>query len=146
MHRWCRKFRVLVADDFAEHCIMLACAMRQTKTLQVVHTVTTNTEAIRYLIGKGCYADRARFPFPEVLVTELGMPCLEAVKLLTAMGTKGFRVPLRIVLTGSPLPEHRQEAERLGADGYFTKPERFRGLVGIVQEIERLMLRSERTA
>ena len=140
MSRLKRKYRVMVADDFAEHGIMLACAMRQTRALQVIHMVTTSREAIRYLIGKGCYADREKFPLPEVLVTELGMPCLEVLSLLAELRFENFRLPLRIVLTGSPISKHREEAKRLGADGYFTKPERFKGLVRIAREIEKLVL------
>lgn len=138
-----RKYRVVVADDFAEHSIMLACAMRQTRALKVVHTFTSNTSVMQYLLGRGRYADREKFPFPEVLVTELGMPCMETLKLLDAMGTEGFQTPLRVVLTGSPMPEHREEAERLGADAFFRKPERFHGLVKIARDIEQMMLHIE---
>jgi CheY-like chemotaxis protein len=136
MNGWQRKYRVLIADDCAEHCIMLACAMRRTRFLQTMHTVNTGREAMRYFLGHGQYADRLRFPFPEVLVTDLGMPCLETLRLLAAMGTEGFQVPLRIVLTDSPEREHRREAARLGADAYFIKPRSFYGLVNIVQQIE----------
>ncbi|MDB6020308.1 MAG: two-component system response regulator [Pedosphaera sp.] len=142
MNRGRHKFRVLVADDFAEHGIMLACAMRQTQTLQMIHTVTTRREAFRYLVGEGSYSNRSRFPFPEVVITELGMPCLETVKLLAAMGMDGFKRPLRIVLTCSPLPEHRRQAGRMGMDAYFTMPESFHGLVDIAREIERMLLRT----
>ncbi len=140
MSRLEHKYRVMVADDFAEHGILLACAMRQTRALRVIHTATTGREAICYLIGQGRYADREKFPLPEVLVTELGMPCLEVLSLLAELRFENFRLPLRIVLTGSPVSEHRQEARRLGADGYFTKPERFQGLVKIAREIEKLVL------
>lgn len=143
LDRWPRKYRVVVADDFAEHSIMLACAMRQTKALQVSHTFTNNTTVMKYLLGRGCYADREKFPFPDVLVTELGVPCLEILSLLAAMGTEGFQVPLKIVLTDAPLPEHRREAERLGADAFFRKPERFQGLIKIAREIERIVFFAE---
>ncbi|HZV36209.1 MAG TPA: hypothetical protein VFB72_16655, partial [Verrucomicrobiae bacterium] len=63
--------------------------------------------------------------------------------LLATMGTEGFQVPLKIVLTDAPLPEHRREAERLGADAFFRKPERFRGLIKIAREIERIVLFAE---
>jgi CheY-like chemotaxis protein len=138
--RWKKKYRVVVADDFAEQAIMLACAMRQTKALQLSHTFTNNAAVTQYLLGHGRYADREKFPFPEVLITELGPPCLEILTLLAAMDTEGFQLPLRIVLTDSPLPEHQREAERLGADAFFRKPERFQGLVTIVREIERMVM------
>ena len=139
MNRWPRKYKVLVADDLAENCIMLACAMRQTKFLQTIHTVNTGREAMRYFLGQRQYADRLRFPFPDVLITDLGMPCLETLRLLSAMGTEGFKVPLRIVLTDSAMREHRREAARLGADACFIRPRGFYGLVNIAQEIERML-------
>lgn len=144
MNRWQRKYRVVVADDFAEHSIMLACAIRTTQSLQVAHIVTTNSRAIQYLLGRGRFADRNKFPFPDVLITELGPPCLEMLKLLAVMDAEGFQPPLRVVLTGSPQAEHRREAERLGADAYFRKPQHFRGLVSIAREIERMVLRAEK--
>lgn len=138
--RWRRKYRVVVADDFAENSIMLACAMRQTKALQVSHTFSNNGTVIKYLLGRGRFADREKFPFPDVLVTELGVPCLEMLSLLGAMNTEGFQSPLRVVLTDAPLAEHRREAERLGADAFFKKPDRFSGLVAIAREIEKMVL------
>jgi DNA-binding response OmpR family regulator len=72
--------------------------------------------------------------------TGLGMPCLETLRLLSAMDTEGYRVPLRIVLTDSPTREHRREAARLGADAYFIKPYSFYGLVSIVKEIEHMLV------
>lgn len=146
MNRWRRKYKVLVADGFAGNCVLLACAMRQTQFLHTIHTVNNNREAIRYFLGHGQYADRLRFPFPDVLITEVGMPCLETLKLLSVMRTEGFRVPLRIVVTDSPVREHRRQAARLGVDGYFKKPKSFYGLVNIVQEIEDMLVAAEKPA
>lgn len=140
MNPWRTKFQVVIADDFAEHAIMLACAIRRSEILQVAHTITTNTQAVRYLFGKGCYSDRTKYPFPDILVTELGMPCLEAVKLLGSLDADEYPTPLRIVLTGSPDLEDRQEAFRIGTDAYFHKPDNFHGLVDIIHKIERLAL------
>lgn len=146
MNRWQKKLNVLIADDFAEHCIVLACAMRQSSVLQVAHSVTTNSQAVRYLFGKGIYSNRVKYPYPDVLITELGMPCLEAVKLLGTLDSEEFPMPLRIVLTGSPCAEDRREAEQIGVDAYFTKPEDFHGMVDIVHKIERLTLETVRSA
>ena len=143
MNRWRRKYSVLVADDLAEHCIMLACAMRRTESLQVLRAVHSRREAVRYLLGRGDYADRLRFPFPDIVVSEVGMSCLETVKLLAAMGSEDFSPPLQIVLTDSPLREHRRQAARLGADAYFIKPCRFSELINIVNEIERMLVGAE---
>ncbi|MDB6018532.1 MAG: response regulator [Pedosphaera sp.] len=143
MSRLPRKYQALVVDDFAEHCILLACAMRQTQWLQAVHSVTTGREAINYLVGNGGYADRQRFPFPDVVVTELDMPSLESQKLLLGLGVGLSYLPLLVVLTGSPCPKDRQAARRAGADAYFTKPERFCDLVVIAQTIEQLTLRAD---
>ncbi|MDB6110450.1 MAG: putative response regulator, CheY [Pedosphaera sp.] len=137
-----RRWRVLVADDFAEHCIMLACAIRQTDCLQVVHTVSTGQQAINYFIGKGPYAERETFPLPRVLITELDMPCADGRKLLVRLGNECFPRPIVVVLTASPLPEARQEARQLGADAFFVKPDRFRDLVVVVREIEQLAVRT----
>jgi CheY-like chemotaxis protein len=137
-----RKWRVLVADDFAEHCIMLACAIRQTKLLQVVHTVSTGQQAINYFIGRGPYAEREIFPLPRVLVTEMDMPCADGRKLLTRLSTECFPRPIVVILTSSPLSGARQEAQQLGADAFFVKPAQFKDLVGVAKEIEQLAIRT----
>jgi CheY-like chemotaxis protein len=136
-----RKWRVLVADDLAEYCVMLACAIRQTKSLHVIHTVTTGQQAINYFIGRGSYAERDIFPLPRVLITELDMPCADGRNLLVRLGTECFPAPIVVILTSSPLAGAREEARQLGADAFFVKPDRFQDLIGVAGEIEKLALR-----
>ena len=65
---------VLVAEDDESDYLLLEWALRKTKRDIQIHWVRDGVDAIRYLKGEGAFADRSRFPVPQVVILDLKMP------------------------------------------------------------------------
>src|SRR4051812_39096269 len=66
--------RVLVIDDDLDDQFFAQLALEKVlpkgSTVQVVHS---GDEGIAYMIGEGKFADRATYPFPSLIITDLNM-------------------------------------------------------------------------
>jgi CheY-like chemotaxis protein len=84
-------------------------------------------EATEYLEGKGLYADRERFPLPDVILLNLKMPRMDGFEFLEWMKhapNKLCATPV-VVMSSSDEPSDINRAYELGANGYFVKPIQF---------------------
>lgn len=76
----------------------------------------------------------SREPF-DLVITDLNMPRMHGLALVRAIREKfGPHLPIVIVTTKGG-ERDRDQALRLGADGYVTKPVRATGLVGTAMEL-----------
>lgn len=80
-------------------------------------------EAIAYLSGDGVFADRARYPYPHFILTDLKMPGADGFTLLEFLRKKPESALIRaVVLSGSQDDDDIKKAYWLGASGYLVKP------------------------
>ncbi len=82
-------------------------------------------EAIRYLEGSGCFADRERYPVPNVILLDLKMPRINGFEFLEWLRSKSPReyrfIPV-VVMSSSALKADVDRAYSLGANSYLVKP------------------------
>jgi two-component system, chemotaxis family, response regulator Rcp1 len=109
-----------------------------------VHVVATATQARSYLEGTGEFKDRAYFPMPDLIISDLKMPGKTGVEFLEWLrnDTRYFQIPF-VMLSGSALPEDREAAFRNGARAFFTKSGDFSVMRERVQEILTYMRRPQ---
>jgi CheY-like chemotaxis protein len=89
---------------------------------------------VGYLNGDGIYADRVKYPFPEVLLVDLKMPRMTGLELLKWINEHPeFRVIPTIVMTSSRQEIDIEHAYQLGANTYLTKPIAFDQLAQMVK-------------
>jgi CheY-like chemotaxis protein len=114
-------FSILLVDDSDDDRLFVRRAIEKNKAFSVVGELTDGDAAIAYLSGEGDYGDRARFPFPDILLLDLKLPKKtghEVLEWMQSLKAPNLRV---IVLSGSFLPEDITRSEKLGAHGYFKK-------------------------
>ena len=90
-----------------------------------LRAVCDGIEATRYLRGDGDYADRKRFPVPDVILLDLKMPRFSGFDFLEWLHTEApgdLRVLPVIVMSSSDEPADVRRAYALGANAYFIKP------------------------
>lgn len=94
-------------------------------------------EAKAYLRGAGMYADRRRFPFPEVVITDLRMGNDSGIELVEWI--RGQDVPVKdlvvVILTGSASELQFNAAEKVGAQRVYRKPTRLEDLEELLKTI-----------
>ncbi|EEF60211.1 response regulator [Pedosphaera parvula] len=139
-------WKVLIAEDCENDLKLLVRAFSTSDQLTVVYTVPSGDEAARYLSGQGAYADRATYPFPNLLVTDLKMPGFDGLDLLEWLIDNPFPHLVVMMLTGSTLQHHADATEKLGADAFFNKPNCQEELMNLIQTIEDLMAASPKAA
>jgi CheY-like chemotaxis protein len=94
-------------------------------------------EAISYLSGKGRFENRAKYPAPSVVLTDLKMPFVDGFEVLEWMRHHpAYRDTPAFVLSSSDLPEDRAKAAQCGATGYFTKPRVPEKLLPLLEEMQ----------
>ena len=83
------------------------------------------------------YADRAVYPLPDVIITDLRMGADSGITLVEWVRSQA--PPVRdtpvIILTGSARPPELEAAQRAGAQRVYRKPTRFEDLQKLIEEI-----------
>ncbi len=136
-----QKVPVLLVDDSADDRMLFKLAMGQSQSLSLVAELEDGDEAICYLKGEGIYADRAKYPLPDLMLLDLKMPRVSGYEVLTWFKHHGPRTVTVIILSGSTAREDVSKAMSLGADFYQMKPKNTEDRVAMLRAVEAYLLR-----
>ena len=101
-----------------------------------VYAVHDWLEAIDYLKGAGSFADRNKFPVPNVVLTDLKMPKMNGFEFLEWLRANShFSVIPIIVYSSSRIDVDVRRAYQLGANSYIAKPTNLAAMVDILGTI-----------
>jgi CheY-like chemotaxis protein len=124
---------ILLAEDYGDDVALLRRAFNRAGVERVV-VVANGDQAIEYLLGGGPYADRARYPFPSLLLLDIKMPRRSGLEVLQWVRQ---REPIKglpiVVLTSSQSMRDVNDAHQFGANSYLVKPTDFRELVKVIK-------------
>src|SRR5690242_12446579 len=114
---------ILIAEDDHNDAFLLERTIRKIGATAPIQIVENGEEAIHYLAGEGKYADRAAYPFPAVLITDIKMPRRNGFELLDWIRDhpECATIPT-IVWSSSNLESDVIKAYQLGANCYLRKP------------------------
>src|SRR5678815_3906678 len=114
---------VLLAEDNEDDAHLVQLAMTRASIRQPMQHVCDGVEVVEYLCAKGRYADREKFPFPRVLITDLKMPRMNGFEVLEWLSRHPeCSVIPSVVLSASAHEADVDQAYSLGASAYFRKP------------------------
>src|SRR4051812_8405217 len=114
---------ILLAEDREDDGIIIRNAFARTTFPYRLTVVRDGEEAVAYLEGAGAYADRARYPFPSVLLLDLKMPRKDGFEVLDWIRGRAEFSSLRVVvLTSSKLTSDINQAYERGAKSFLVKP------------------------
>ncbi len=127
---------ILLAEDDENDAFFCQRALKQSGLSQVLVHVPNGEECIKYLAGKEPYHDRAKYPFPNLLLLDLKMPVMSGFDVLAWMHDHPElqKLPV-IILTGSVDAEDKAEAWKRGASDFQCKPIEFDELVKIMKAL-----------
>ena len=127
------RWSVLVAEDNENDVLILRHVFSKLSTDVFLAFVNDGEEAIKYLRGENGFSDRAKHPFPDVLLLDLKMPRLDGFDVLAWLRNHPPLHRLRvIVFTSSGHDMDVEKAYDLGASSYFRKPAALNDMKSIV--------------
>ncbi len=114
---------ILVVDDDPNDLWLIQAAFKAVGVTSNVQTVDGGHEAVAYLKGEGKYADRAVYPYPDFVLTDLKMPGIDGFAVLEHLkkNPDSAIVPT-VILSGSHDNDDIKKAYFLGASSYHVKP------------------------
>ncbi len=131
---------VLTVDDSPDDLMLLSLACGSAKVCFALQSVQSGHCAIAYLQGSQAYADRGRFPFPDLILLDLKMPGKSGFEVLEWIRSRPeTKVLPVIVFTSSTQPEDKQRACELGANDYWVKPVDYDELQGMMRTVDTLL-------
>ena len=127
---------ILIAEDNESDALLLHRTFNLIGLANRVEILSDGVEAMDYLSGAGKYADRASFPFPAVLFTDIKMPRVDGFELLQWLREHPeYAVVPTIVFSGSGEAADVRRAYNLGANAYLVKP-------SSIEQLEKMMRRT----
>ncbi len=132
---------ILHIEDDSNDRLLLQLAAQQAGVRVHIEAVKDGEGALAYLKAEGPYADRARHPFPNLILLDLKLPRKSGFEVLSWLRAQPETnaVPV-VVLSASEQPSDIQKVLQTGGDVYFVKPLAVNSLVEIVKEIQRKWL------
>ena len=125
--------RILHVEDDPDDALLVLAALRKGGLLCYVRNYEDGHEPMKYLGGASQYADRAKYPLPDLVLLDLKLPTLSGFEVLAWARAQEHLKHLPIVVLGSsPLAEDISRARELGATAHLPKTPEFREVVEYV--------------
>jgi CheY-like chemotaxis protein len=116
-----KEYLVLLADDSEDDGLLLEMAFGQLDRLRLLPRMCDGEQTIAYLAGHGKYADRRKYPLPDLLLLDLNMPRVDGFQVLEWLRSNPFPKLVVAVLSGSDRTDEIAQAMDLGAHFFHTK-------------------------
>jgi CheY-like chemotaxis protein len=114
---------ILVVEDDPNDQTFILEAFRSIGVETPIQVVSTGSEAIAYLMGEEKYSDRAAYPYPTFIITDLKMSGGNGFSVLEHLqGNPEWSIIPKVVLSASEDPDDIKKAYLLGASCYHKKP------------------------
>jgi CheY-like chemotaxis protein len=126
-----RKFgsTILVVEDDPNDQTFIVRAFRDLGLTGLINVVDNGHEAIAYMMGEGKYSDRAQYPYPTFILTDLKMPAADGFSVLQHLkANPAWAIIPTVVLSASTDPDDIRTSYQLGASSYHVKPPNFHDL------------------
>jgi CheY-like chemotaxis protein len=114
---------LLVAEDNDLDALLLERLVERCGNAFQMKRVTHGEAATDYLGGTGAFADRTKYPLPDLLLLDLKMPRKDGFAVLQwRRDNREFsRLPI-VIFSSSNLQDDISRAYALGANSYVVKP------------------------
>ena len=131
-----RAAHILLVEDRRMDVELTLDAFREAQLKDTVHVAWNGEQALDYLFGRNEFADRQRYPMPDLVLLDLKLPGIDGQEVLRQVkSTPGLkRLPV-VVLTSSREDRDRLACYDHGANSFLVKPIDFNGFMDTVREV-----------
>ena len=125
---------ILLVEDREDDVLIIAKAFAEARLDNEVRVVSDGEDAIRYLKGEGAYADRKKYPMPNLILLDLKMPRIDGFEVLRWLRQQpDFGNIIVVVLTVSNAIRDVNLAYQLGANSFMVKPDDFQNVTSMAR-------------
>jgi CheY-like chemotaxis protein len=136
---------ILQIEDDGNDVFFLEHAFRTAGIAAPLRVARDGQEAIDYLSGTGAFADRARHPWPCLVLLDLKLPRKNGFEVLQWIrGQPGLALLTVIVLTSSARQEEIDRCYSLGANSFIVKPSQLEERLELAKLIQNYWLHFHR--
>lgn len=131
-----RALNILLVEDNPDHAELVRRNFESFQVANFLHHVEDGEAAIDYIFGQGVYADRVRFPAPDLVLLDLRLPRVGGLEVLRQVKSHPtlHRTPV-VVLTTSDAERDVAMAYEYHANSFVTKPVDFHRLSGLIKDL-----------
>ena len=134
--------RILLIEDSEGEALLVKAKLAEAGLDDPLYWIHEPETAMAYVAGEGFYANRARYPLPDIILLDLGLPRVDGFELLKFIRSQPeIGGVLVIVLTAEMDPKRVQRAYQLGANSFLSKQanvEEFRNFVEFFRSFSRV--------
>jgi CheY-like chemotaxis protein len=138
------RFNVLVADDSDNDQILTGRLIAKSSCLRLVATVNSGQMVKDYLTGRDKFADRNRFPFPDLVLLDMDLGAISGLEVLDWIKKSCFSKLRVVMLSGTVDPEIAVRAILGGADYFQSKNSSSAEFAHLIRRLEVLLMLLEK--
>lgn len=123
----CQSTCILIVEDEEAHAQLTERAIRKSGNANRIDIVGDGEQAMDYLLNRGKYADKNRYPCPGLVLLDIKLPGIDGIEVLKQIkdNPRLKQIPV-IMLTTSEREEDIARAYGHYANSYLTKPVGFK--------------------
>ena len=128
---------ILIVEDEPAHAQLTERAIRKSGNANRVDIVGDGEQALDYLLNRGRYADRERYPCPALILLDIKLPGIDGIEVLRQVKAHPLlrKIPV-IMLTTSERDEDMARAYSHYANSYLTKPVGFKAFEEKINQLD----------
>lgn len=132
---------ILLVEDNPMDVELIIDAFKEARLGNRIQVARNGKEALGYLFGEQEYADRNKYPLPDIVLLDLKMPGIDGHEVLRRVKSaeKLKRLPV-IILTSSRDEGDRAMSYDNGANSYLVKPVSFDSFMKVVKQVSEYWL------
>jgi CheY-like chemotaxis protein len=113
---------ILQVEDDSNDVFFFQRAMKKAGVANPIQVASDGRQAIDYLKGADKFADREKFPLPDLVLLDMKLPYVMGLDVLNWIRRESGLPLVVVMLTASTSDADVTAAYRLGANGFLVKP------------------------
>ena len=131
-----RPLNILLVEDNPDHAELVRRNLENFQVANFLHHVEDGEAAIDFIFGQGIYADREKFPAPDLVLLDLRLPRVDGLEVLRHVKSHPtLHRTLVVMLTTSDAERDVAMAFVHHADGFLIKPVDFQSLAHLLKDL-----------